>query len=115
MPENENLSQFYGGLANKISDTPLESQADQLKTQKADTRPFTQGEVLVGLDFNPSGDIKVQRAKELCAELADLIFDSDLAKQETAYPYLQNTFKGDAIRNILHAQMAAVKYLTFKK
>ena len=28
------------------------------------------GEKLVGLTFNPSGNLRVQRAKELCAELA---------------------------------------------
>jgi hypothetical protein len=36
-------------------------------------REMTFGEKLVGLTFNPSGDAKVQRAKELCAELADLV------------------------------------------
>ena len=34
---------------------------------------MTLGEKLVGISFNPSGDEKVNRAKELCAELADLV------------------------------------------
>lgn len=32
---------------------------------------LTFGQRLVGLTFNPSGDDKVGRAKQLCAELAD--------------------------------------------
>ena len=38
-----------------------------------ETKEMTFGERLVGLTFNPSGDPKVNRAKQLCAELVDLI------------------------------------------
>ena len=76
-------------------------------------REPTFGEVLVGLDFNPSGRPDVDEVKQLCARLADIIDKGN--GQETKYPYHVNTFKGDAIRCILHAQMAAVKSLTFNK
>jgi len=73
----------------------------------------TDGEILVGLDFNPSGRPDVDEVKQLCARLADIVFKGN--GLETKYPYHVNTFKGDAIRCILHAQMAAVKSLTFSK
>lgn len=76
-------------------------------------REPTDGEILVGLDFNPSGRPDVDEVKQLCARLADIIFKG--TGLETKYPYHVSTFKGDAIRCILHAQMAAVKSLTFNK
>jgi hypothetical protein len=39
------------------------------------TRELTFGEKLVGLNFNPSNDDKVSKAKRLCAELADLLYE----------------------------------------
>lgn len=76
------------------------------------TRELTFGEKLVGLEFNPSGRADVNEVKELCAKLANMVNEAQIPTTE---PYLQNTFKGDAIRCILHAQMAAVKFLTFNK
>lgn len=76
------------------------------------TKELTFGEKLVGLEFNPSGRKDVNEAKELCAKLANMINDAQIPTTEA---YLQNTFKGDAIRCILHAQMAVVKFLTFHK
>lgn len=73
----------------------------------------TDGEILVGLDFNPSGRPDVDEVKQLCARLADIVFKGN--GLETKHPYHVSTFKGDAIRCILHAQMAAVKSLTFSK
>jgi len=73
-------------------------------------RELTFGEKLVGLNFNPSGRPDVDEAKAINAKLADMVND---LQRETKEPYLQNTLRGDAIRCILHAQMAIVKYLTF--
>ena len=88
-------------------------------------REMTFGEKLVALTFNPSGDAKVQRAKELCAELADLVRDSnpvlhdelfDLLKSEDKV--LQNSIKSNLLNHtygeILNAQMNVVKVLTLK-
>jgi hypothetical protein len=74
-------------------------------------REMTFGEKLVGLTFNPSGDEKVNRAKKLCAELADLITEVNDSQESS---YLSNTFYGGAIRRILDAQMYSVKFLTNK-
>jgi hypothetical protein len=74
---------------------------------------LTFGEQLVGLQFNPSGDEKVQRAKLLCSQLADLLHE---------HHYNSNLIEGSlrpmlydhAICEILNAQMNVVKVLTLK-
>jgi hypothetical protein len=70
------------------------------------------GQQLVGLTFNPSGDPKVQRAKELCAELADLLNDHNDSNQPTT-AFAQRLFS-HAVGEILNAQMNVVKVLTLK-
>jgi hypothetical protein len=81
------------------------------------TRPMTFGEKLVGLTFNPSGDAKVQRAKELCAELADLLQESRFEKSDNGnmmVSTLYSTLYDHAVGEILNAQMNVVKVLTLK-
>jgi hypothetical protein len=72
-------------------------------------REMTFGEKLVGLTFNPSGDPKVQRAKELCAELADLLHP----ESRTTSPMKRLLYE-HAVGEILNAQMNVVKVLTLK-
>jgi len=77
----------------------------------------TFGEKLVGLTFNPSGDPKVHRAKELCAELADLV-NKHFIESKTLVHSPATTFKerlfDHTIGEILNAQMNVVKLLTLK-
>lgn len=93
-----------------------------------ESRESTFGEKLVGLTFNPSGDEKVQRAKELCAELADLLNDDYNSKyneelaylRENNYNYkphsgLKEKLYWHTIGEVLNAQMNVVKILTFKE
>ena len=93
--------------------------------EKMTKEKITFGEQLVGLTFNPSGNEKVQRAKELCAELADLVnqdyenpyHEGDLEKG-IAPGYrdqLKESLFQHTIGEILNAQMNAVKLLTFRK
>jgi hypothetical protein len=89
-----------------------------------ESRELTFGEKLVGLTFNPSGDEKVQRAKELCAELADLLNnnyhnpyyegDLELGFAPGYEDQLKESLFQHAIGEILNAQMNVVKLLTFK-
>lgn len=75
---------------------------------------LTFGEALVGLTFNPSNDPTVQKAKELCADLADLMNKNyDNPNMGTARPLYETLFQ-HAIGEILNAQMNVVKVLTFK-
>lgn len=73
---------------------------------------LTFGQQLVGINFNPAGDEKVNRAKQLCADLADLVNENAPANSEQSYLY--NLIKGSALREILNAQMVTVKLLTLK-
>lgn len=69
------------------------------------------GQKLVGLTFNPSGDPKVNKAKELCAELADLLHKD---YYESAASALKVQLFNHTIGEILNAQMNVVKVLTLK-
>lgn len=71
--------------------------------------PPTFGMKLVGHSFNPSGDPMVTKVKSLMAEAADIVNELEAPKD-----YLDNTFRGGAIRRILDAQMWVVKALTYK-
>lgn len=69
------------------------------------------GMKLVGINFNPSGDVKVHRAKELCAELADLLHQHYVISEGSQ---LQTQLYNHTIGEILNAQMNVVKVLTLK-
>lgn len=80
-------------------------------TSELTPRQMTFGERLVGLTFNPSGDEKVNKAKQLCAELADLINETPKDGQDE---YLFRLIRDNAMNEILNAQMNVVKLLTLK-
>lgn len=71
----------------------------------------TFGQQLVGITFNPSNDDKVARAKTLCAELADLLYEDYVSKPSS---FLKDKLMDHTVGEILNAQMNAVKVLTFK-
>lgn len=76
------------------------------------TQPtLTYGDRLVGKTFNPSGDDKVAKAKQLCADLADLLYNDHQGKEASG---LYHQLYGHAIGEILNAQMNVVKVLTLK-
>ena len=72
---------------------------------------LTFGEQLVGLSFNPSADDKVAKAKKLCAELADLLYEDYVGQESTI---LKDKLMDHAVGEILNAQMNVVKVLTLK-
>lgn len=73
---------------------------------------MTFGEKLVGLKFNPSNDDKVSKAKQLCADLADLVEGEYHNGNE--HTFLQSRLYDHTIGEILNAQMNVVKLLTLK-
>jgi hypothetical protein len=79
--------------------------------QKETGQSLSFGQQLVGLTFNPSGDAKVQRAKELCAELADLLKDDYMSKESST---MHTRLFDHTVGEILNAQMNVVKVLTLK-
>lgn len=96
----------------------VEPDSEKGNTQDEKATPDTQrklsfGERLVGLTFNPSGDEKVNRAKQLCAELADLVQEHVVdSNRETTQ--LEQLLHAHVMGEILNAQMNAVKILTLK-
>lgn len=79
--------------------------------EKTETPRLTLGQQLVGISFNPSGDEKVNKAKQLCADLADLLLET---MEEQKISHLQKVLIDNALCEILNAQMNVVKVLTFK-
>ncbi len=90
---------------------PTMNDSEQLQPA-VNQRELTFGEKLVGLTFNPSGDAKVDKAKKLFAEAADLLnVEYRALPSQTA---LQAVIFHHSIGSILDAQMNTVKYLTLK-
>ena len=83
----------------------------QSENANTDNRQLTFGEKLVGLNFNPSNDDRVSKAKRLCAELADLLNDD---RQERETTKLESLLFPQTVGKILDAQMNVVKLLTLK-
>jgi len=75
------------------------------------TPQLTFGQKLVGLNFNPSNDDKVSKAKQLCADLADLLFNDDAQSERSS---MKDLLLPHAYASILDAQMNVVKVLTLK-
>lgn len=74
----------------------------------SESRTLTIGELLVGKTFNPSGDERVDRLKELFAEAIDILdtVESDGAHVDS---YVEHT-----LNKIIDVQMASVKCLFLK-
>jgi hypothetical protein len=81
-------------------------------------RELTFGEKAVGLTFNPSGDAKVNKAKQLMADALDLLKEvesqkNDGSKAVSAVSWEANVFRTIAFNKIIDAQMSLVKYITW--
>lgn len=86
-------------------------QVEDCKAEPQSEYPFSFGEMLVGIEFNPSNDDKVAKAKMLCAELSNLLHDHYESNESS---FLKTKLYQHAIGEILNAQMNVVKVLTFK-
>jgi len=74
------------------------------------TREMTYGEKAVGPTFNPSGDGKVQKVKELYAQIIDLCNDARTEAGQSERGRLLSV----AITEAQTAQMWAVKGITYQ-
>ena len=80
-------------------------------------RPQTFGEKAVGITFNPSGEDNVTKAKQLMAEAIDLLEKDHNEKTNNgagSSTWVRHVFRTTAFNAIIAAQMALVKYLTWK-
>lgn len=87
-----------------------------VRVDAREPQELTFGMKLVGIDFNPSGDPKVVRLKQLGAEMADIVEEYQGVTPEVGGKptYIANTFRGQAIRDIKAAVMFAVAHITNK-
>lgn len=76
-----------------------------------ETKLPTFGELLVGLEFNPSGDPDVHRVKELAAEMAEILKRRYETDQRGP---VKSLLFDHAVGEILNAQMTVVKVITMK-
>jgi hypothetical protein len=77
---------------------------------------LTFGQKAVGLNFNPSGEDKVGRAKQLMADALDLLKEAEQEKTDFGnkmQSWEANVFKTNTFNKIVDAQMALVKYITW--
>lgn len=78
---------------------------------------LTFGEKLCGVDFNPSGNEKVNRLKALAAEMVDIVFE-EYKIAGNGKPIengrLRDILADGAFQSILNGQMNAVKFVTNK-
>jgi hypothetical protein len=72
-------------------------------------KEMSYGQRLVGYSFNPSANPKVQRVKELCAELADIVHKEN---NKDAMDELATLVAFSALQNIKDASMNTVKLIT---
>ncbi len=73
---------------------------------------LTFGQKAVGLNFNPSNDDKVGQAKQSFANILDSIGDPSADSERRSYLY--NIIRTSAINTTMLAQMAVVKFITWK-
>lgn len=77
---------------------------------ESNDRELTFGEKAVGYNFNPSGDEKVQKLKQLYAEIIDILND-DRGENRDERARLASV----AVTEAQGAQMWAVKAITFTR
>ena len=78
--------------------------------------PLTFGQQLVGLTFNPSGREDVNKAKQLSADLINLVADNhnEVTKNGAlTSSWMRNVLRTAAINAVVTAQMSVVKILTW--
>ena len=76
--------------------------------------PMTAGETAVGLFFNPEGDEKVRKIKELFAAAFDIVEQSVPADDGTIPTARKRKMRDAALHEIVTAQMWAVKVVTLQ-
>ena len=79
-------------------------------------RPQTFGEKAVGITFNPSSSDEVHEAKMLAAKQIDLLekVHIKLTNDSANTSWVRNVFRTQAFNLLVSAQMALVKYITWK-
>jgi hypothetical protein len=76
-----------------------------------ETKILSFGELLVGIEFDSTNEDKVTKVKNLMAEIANIVLEEYNAEGKSP---IKSLLFDHAIGEIVSAQMAAVKVITFK-
>ena len=85
--------------------------------EKLNSKELTFGQKAVGITFNPGGLEFVNQAKQLSADLIDLIetkYNELTTNSDVRPSWTTNVLRTAAFNAIITAQMAVVKFLTWK-
>jgi hypothetical protein len=85
----------------------------QVVANELNNQSLTFGQKLVDVNFNPSGNPTIDEVKQLCARLADIVWENSKGR-DVSEPYMFFQIRDHSISTILNAQMNIVKLLTFK-
>lgn len=101
--------------AQQVKDYIFKNIVDAYKLAFID-KPITRGMELVGITFNPSGLKSVNKAKQLSANLIDMVLDNHDKVTDNGNKmasWNRNILKTLAVTAVVQAQMAVVKILTW--
>ena len=82
-----------------------------------ESKVLTFGQKAVGLTFNPSGDPRVVKAKQLIADAIDLLEEVHQEKTDNgaaSSTWYRNVFRTEAFNQLVNASSSLVKYLTWQ-
>jgi hypothetical protein len=84
-----------------------------------ENKELTLGQKAVGLNFNHAEGIineRVHRAKQLSADLIDLIEEhkENISSERVQLSWITNVFRTTAFNAVIAAQMAVVKFITWR-
>jgi hypothetical protein len=90
----------------------MEEKVDETSVGFKETKVLSFGELLVGIEFNPSNDDKVAKVKSLMAEAANIMLEAYDSEGKSP---IKSLLFDHAVGELVSAQMAVVKVVTFKK
>ena len=84
-----------------------------------ENKELTFGQKTVGLNFNHAEGIineRVHKAKQLSADLIDLIEEhkENISSERVQLSWITNVFRTAAFNAVIAAQMAVVKFITWR-
>ena len=84
-----------------------------------ENKELTLGQKAVGLNFNHAEGIineRVHKAKQLSADLIDLIeeYKENISSERVQLSWITNVFRTAAFNAVIAAQMAVVKFITWR-
>ena len=103
----DKLDLDFGAQTAKVINYPM----------KEDSKASTFGQKAVGLTFNPSGDPRVVKAKQLIADAIDLLEEVHQEKTDggkAMSSWYRNVFRTEAFNQLVNASSSLVKYLTWQ-